>query len=141
MCLCACFRECVCLTSSVLAELCCDEATFCWLHIKITCPSLGPDSSLCLPLGARHLVSLTHTGLQHRCLGPLCMCASVFVRISVCVCAPPASPQQDCQSVCDYTPTHLLLICFLTIPLPPLFASCSFFFSPSIFLLFFFKIS
>ena len=73
-------------------------------------------------LSARHLVSLTHTGLQHRCLGPLCMCASVFARksvcVCVCVCAPPASPQQDCQSVCDYTPTHLRLFCFLTIPSP-----------------------
>lgn len=39
------------------------------------------------------------------------------IRVNMCVCAPPASPQQDCQSVCDYTPTHLRLFCFLTIPL------------------------
>lgn len=104
--------------SDKFCTCCCDKDTFAGCTSRSLLLHLRPNSSLpfSLCVAARHLVSLTHTGLQHRCLGPLCMCASVFAWISVCVCAPPASPQQDCQSVCDYTPTQLF--CFLTISLP-----------------------
>lgn len=57
-----------------------------WLHIKITSHLLWPNSALSSSLSAHHLVSLTHTGLQHRCLGRLCMCASVVVWMCACMC-------------------------------------------------------
>lgn len=57
------------------------------------------------------LIGLTNTGLHHRCLGCVCVC--------VCLYVPPASPQQDCQSVCDHTPTLVHIYCFLTITPPP----------------------
>lgn len=111
---CVCFSERIRLTSCVLPELCCDEATFCWLHIKITSPSLGSDSSL-------SDCSSSSQPDSHR--SPAQMPWPIFA--CVCVSAPPASPQQDCQSVCDYTPTHLRLFCFLTIPPPPFSSSSS----------------
>lgn len=97
----------------VLAQLCCDEATFTGCTSRAVLSKSGPAPSVFLVVCL--LVSLTHTGLVHRCLGTLCICASVFVWVSVCVCAPPASPQQDCQSVGDYTPTRLGFFCFLTV--------------------------
>ncbi len=89
-----------------------------WLHIKITSPSLGPDSSLSSSLS---VCSSSRQPDSHRSPAQmpwptLRVCKRVCMNKCVCVCTPPASPQQDCQSVCDYTPTHLRLFCFLTIP-------------------------
>lgn len=73
---CVCFSERIRLTSCVLPELCCDEATFCWLHIKITSPSLGSDSSLSDCSSSRQPDSQVSStdALAH-----FCMCASVCV--------------------------------------------------------------
>ena len=121
--MCVCFSECICLTSYVLAQLCCDETTFTGCTSR-SLLSLRPDSSLSVCSSSRQPDSHRSPAQMpwptlHVCKR-VCekKCACVCSCVCVCVCAPPASPQQDCQSVCDYTPTHLRLFCFLTIPSP-----------------------
>lgn len=61
----------------VLPLLCCDKATFTGCTSRSVLCRSGPVPSafvvLCL------FVSLTHTGLQHRCLGPLYTCARLLL--------------------------------------------------------------
>lgn len=107
------FNESIRLTSYVLAQPCCDEATFtgCTSRSLLACSGLVPlrRPPCLLLISSAWLTQVSSTDVLARSA-----CVQVHLRECVCARTPPASPQQDCQSVCDCTPTHLRLCRFLT---------------------------